>query len=68
MNCGSGPAKPVEDPTLCAFNRFADLYGVAIDGKGLLTVAWPAASGDPQVDGTWVATQAAGPGLYETSP
>jgi hypothetical protein len=66
-NCGTGPAAPVEDVALCFLNRFADLYGVALDGAGLLTVAWPAAHGaaDP---GTFVATQVGGPGLYEASP
>jgi hypothetical protein len=63
--CGSGPAKGVENGFNCS--RSADVYGVAVDLKGRAIVTWPTVSGagDGADAGTYVASQLSGPSLFK---
>ena len=62
--CGSGPAKGVENGFNCS--RSADVYGIALDLKGRAVVVWPAVAGagDGAAAGTYVASQLTGPSLF----
>jgi hypothetical protein len=61
--CGEGPAQGVENGFACG--RATDVWGVDLDRRGLLTIAWPTVKN--QVKGsapnTYVSTQTGGPGV-----
>ncbi|MDQ1687487.1 MAG: repeat-like domain [Frankiaceae bacterium] len=64
--CGSGPAKGVENGFNCS--RSADVYGIAMDLKGGAVVVWPGVSsaGDgSDGGGTYVASQLSGVSLLK---
>ncbi len=57
--CGSGPARGVENGFLCS--RSADVYGIALDANGMTYVTWPNADASW---GTFVSYQTGGDSLY----
>jgi hypothetical protein len=63
--CGSGPAKGVENGFNCS--RSADVYGIAMDLKGGAVVTWPTVSGagEGADAGTFVASQLSGISLLK---
>jgi hypothetical protein len=66
--CGSGPAKGVENGFAC--NRSADVYGIALDRRGYTYVTWPTvgSAGPGANSGTYVAAQTSGDSLYAAAP
>jgi hypothetical protein len=66
--CGSGPAKGVQNGFAC--DRSADVYGIALDSRGFTYVTWPAvgSAGPGANGGTYVAAQTAGASLFGAAP
>jgi hypothetical protein len=58
-HCGSGATAGLQAGFLCS--RSADIYGLAIDNDGRLTVTWPSTLDEL---GTYVTTQKTGPSAY----
>jgi hypothetical protein len=62
--CGEGPAEGVENGFACG--RATDVWGVALDHRGHLTIAWPTVKNQVphSAPATYVSTQTGGPSAY----
>jgi hypothetical protein len=63
--CGSGPLQGVQNGFACG--RSTDVWGIAVDHRGFVTVTWPSVKetdAPGTVDATWVASQVAGASLF----